>query len=92
VAGSARAGRHRGDRCYRASRHPYLLAPSLTRILRDLEARRLIRRRRDPSDRRAALIALSGAGRRTLAVVDKESEATDALIEARLGRSRSMRG
>ncbi len=66
----------------------YLLAPSLTRILRDLESRRLIRRRADPKDRRATLVALSAAGRRTLAVVGRNSEAAYAVIEARLGKER----
>ncbi len=66
----------------------FLLAPSLTRILRDLEARHLIRRRADPRDRRAAVIALSAAGRRVLAEVGAESEAIYAELESRLGKLR----
>ncbi len=66
----------------------FLLAPSLTRILHDMESRRLILRRPDPGDRRASLIALSERGRRTLREVGAESEAIYAAIEARLGKAR----
>jgi homoprotocatechuate degradation regulator HpaR len=66
----------------------FLLAPSLTRILRDLEARQLIRRRADPQDGRASVIALSAAGRRTLNEGGPESEAIYAQLEARIGKNR----
>ena len=65
-----------------------LLAPSLTRILRDLEARRLIARRTDPSDGRAMLISLTAKGAALLAEVGGDSERIYAMIEERLGRAR----
>jgi homoprotocatechuate degradation regulator HpaR len=40
----------------------FLLAPSLTRILKDLEARDLINRRTDLADQRTSLLSLSHAG------------------------------
>ena len=66
----------------------FLLAPSLSRILRDLEERNLIRRRSDPRDGRAALISLTGAGRQMLAEVGAQSEAVYRAIEKRLGSAR----
>ena len=70
------------------ARLTYLLAPSLTRILRDLEARKLIRRRADPDDLRASLISLTTRGRTTLEEVGARSERIYRAIEARLGASR----
>jgi homoprotocatechuate degradation regulator HpaR len=66
----------------------FLLAPSLTRILRDLEARRIVARRTDPKDGRAALISLTSKGAALLAEVGVESERIYARIEERLGRTR----
>ena len=63
----------------------FLLAPSLTRILRDLEARGLVRRRADPDDGRSALLSLSQQGEQILAEVGVESERIYAGIEKRLG-------
>ncbi len=65
-----------------------LLAPSLTRILRDLEARKLIRRRANPRDGRAAIIWLSRTGADMLRIVGAESERTYGEIESRLGERR----
>jgi len=70
------------------ARLTFLLAPSLTRILRDLEARKLIRRRANPSDRRAAEITLSARGLELMRAVGPESEAVYRGIEARLGEAR----
>ena len=70
------------------ARLTYLLAPSLTRILRDLEARKLIRRRADPDDLRASLISLTTRGRATLEEVGARSERIYQAIEARVGASR----
>ena len=63
----------------------FLLAPSLTRILRDLEARKLIRRRSNPRDLRAALISLSGKGLDLIQTVGAESERVYHEIEAHIG-------
>src|SRR5277367_3721777 len=59
----------------------FLLAPSLTRILRDLEARALVRRRADPKDGRSALLSLSPEGEQVLKDVGVESERIYAGIE-----------
>ena len=69
----------------------FLLAPSLTRILRDLEARRLIRRRADPDDGRVALIGLTAQGLALLAEMGAHSERIYKAIETRLGRERLER-
>ncbi len=69
----------------------FLLAPSLTRILRDLEARKLIRRRVDPQDRRASEITLSRSGLELMREVGKESERIYRGIENRLGPARLAR-
>lgn len=66
----------------------FLLAPSLTRILRDLEARNLIARRINPDDGRAALISLTPQGSALIAEIGVDSERIYALIEGRLGRDR----
>ena len=66
----------------------FLLAPSLTRILRDLEARKLIRRRANPGDRRATRISLSPKGLDLLRTVGAESERTYREIENEIGAQR----
>ncbi len=66
----------------------FLLAPSLTRILRDLEARGLVMRRAGPRDARVALISLSPQGALLLRDLGAHSERIYAAIEARLGRER----
>jgi homoprotocatechuate degradation regulator HpaR len=66
----------------------FLLAPSLTRILRDLEARGLISRRPGPRDARVALIALTPDGSSMLSEMGQHSERIYRAIEARLGRER----
>lgn len=65
-----------------------LLAPSLTRILRDLEERRLIHRRADPADHRASLISLSPAGRALLYEAASRSEPIYRAMVDRLGEER----
>ena len=45
------------------ARDTFLLAPSLSRILPDLERRRMLTRRTDAADLRKSLIALSAEGR-----------------------------
>ena len=51
-----------------------LLAPSLSRILRDLEARKLVVRRRAPDDHRRALISISASGLTLIDAVAPYSE------------------
>jgi homoprotocatechuate degradation regulator HpaR len=61
----------------------FILTPSLSRILRSLEKRRLIERRTVPADQRRAQIRITAAGRRLVAAVAPESEARyDAITRA----------
>lgn len=73
------------------ARLTFLLAPSLTRILRDLEARKLIRRRANPSDRRASEITLSPRGLELIRAVGADSERIYHSIGAKLGEARLNR-
>jgi homoprotocatechuate degradation regulator HpaR len=66
----------------------FLLAPSLTRILRELERRKIVRRRADPSDLRAALISLTARGRSIVDTVGVHSERVYRALETRLGATR----
>jgi homoprotocatechuate degradation regulator HpaR len=65
-----------------------LLAPSLTRILRDLEERQLIRRRSDPDDLRTSLISLTPQGRAVLDEAGLRSERIYRALVVRLGEAR----
>lgn len=65
-----------------------LLAPSLTRILRDLEERQLILRRADPDDLRASLISLSPQGRALLDEAAQRAEPIYRTLVDRLGEER----
>lgn len=62
-----------------------LLAPSLSRILRDLEARKLIVRRRAPGDQRRALISISPSGLTLIDSVAPYSEAIYAEVTETFG-------
>lgn len=64
-----------------------ILAPSLTRILRNLEGRGLVSRRRG-ADGRVAVIAISASGRRLIDKVAPHSEALYADIAAAVGPDR----
>lgn len=66
----------------------FLLAPSLSRILADLEARGLVQRSTDAADQRRSLLALTDVGRRLITEVVPESEAIYAEIEKRFGAER----
>lgn len=70
------------------ARSTFLLGPSLSRILKDLEARALIRRRTDETDQRRALIAIAPAGRALMEIVAPQSEAIYAQITGRFGADR----
>jgi homoprotocatechuate degradation regulator HpaR len=65
-----------------------LLAPSVSRILPDLEARGLIARRQVESDLRRSLVALTPAGLRLLAAHAPQSERIYRAIEERFGTER----
>ena len=66
----------------------FLLAPSLSRILANLEERGLIVRAVDPDDQRRALIALSDHGVHQVRTIAPESEQRYAAIEAAFGTDR----
>ena len=70
------------------ARATYLLAPSLSRILPDMEKRGLIVRRSDASDRRKGLVALSSRGRALIETVSPESEEVYARITRRFGSAK----
>ena len=69
----------------------FLLASSLSRILRDMEERNFIQRRTDPKDGRAALISLTATGWAMLNEVGVQSEVVYRAIELRLGSARLNR-
>ena len=64
----------------------FLLAPSLSRILKDLEARDLVRRAPVATDQRRAEISLTAAGYDLVAAVAPQSEAVYNQIEAAFGK------
>jgi DNA-binding MarR family transcriptional regulator len=63
----------------------FLLGPSLSRILRDLEARHLIERRIAKADQRRAVVSISAKGLKLIEVVAPSSEAIYAAITKRYG-------
>jgi homoprotocatechuate degradation regulator HpaR len=63
----------------------FLLGPSLSRILRDLEARQLIERRTVKADLRRGLVSISAKGLRLMQAVAPSSEAIYAAITKRYG-------
>jgi homoprotocatechuate degradation regulator HpaR len=67
------------------ARVAFLLGPSLSRILRDLEARRLIERRVVKADQRRGLVSISAKGVRLIETVAPTSEAIYAAITRRYG-------
>src|ERR1700726_1770765 len=66
----------------------FLLGPSLSRILRDLEARHLIERRVAKADQRRGLVSISTKGVRLIETVAPSSEAIYAAIPRRYGARR----
>jgi homoprotocatechuate degradation regulator HpaR len=64
----------------------YLLAPSLSRILRDMEARKLIVRRQAPDDLRRSLISISPDGLKLIDAVAPYSEGIYGEITETFGR------
>lgn len=69
----------------RLARATFLLQPSLSRILRDLDARKLIIRRLDKSDMRIGLVKIGPQGVALIETVSPQSEAIYAEITARFG-------
>ena len=67
------------------ARVAFLLGPSLSRILHDLEARHLIERRVVKADQRRGLVAISAKGVRLIGTVAPSSEAIYAAISRRYG-------
>lgn len=67
------------------ARVAYLLGPSLSRILRDLEERRLIERRTLKEDLRRSVVSITPKGLRLIEAVAPSSEAIYAEITRRYG-------
>jgi homoprotocatechuate degradation regulator HpaR len=67
------------------ARVAFLLGPSLSRILRDLEARHLIERKVAKADLRRAVVSISARGLRLIEAVAPSSEAIYAEMTARYG-------
>src|ERR1700726_1460739 len=67
------------------ARVAFLLGPSLSRILRDLEARRLIERRTTKADLRRGVVSISEKGLKLMELVAPSSEAIYAAITKRYG-------
>src|SRR3977135_4330002 len=67
------------------ARVAFLLGPSLSRILRDLEARHLIERRTAEADLRRGVVSISPKGLKLIEAVAPNSEAIYAEITRRFG-------
>ena len=67
------------------ARTAFLLGPSLSRILRDLEARQLIERRLASADQRRSVLSISARGLKLMEEVAPSSEAIYAAITRRYG-------
>jgi homoprotocatechuate degradation regulator HpaR len=67
------------------ARVAFLLGPSLSRILRDLEARHLIERRVAKADLRRAVVSISAKGLKLIEAVAPSSEAIYAAVTKRYG-------
>jgi homoprotocatechuate degradation regulator HpaR len=70
------------------ARMAFLLGPSLSRILRDLETRGLIERRTAEADQRRSMVSISPKGVKLMASVAPTSEAIYAAITKRYGARR----
>ena len=70
------------------ARMAFLLGPSLSRILRDLEARQLIERKTAQADQRRAVVSISAKGLKLIEAVAPTSEAIYAEITRRFGARR----
>jgi homoprotocatechuate degradation regulator HpaR len=70
------------------ARMAFLLGPSLSRILRDLEARQLVERKTAEVDQRRAMVSISAKGLKLIEAVAPTSEAIYAEISRRFGARR----
>ncbi|MCP4620109.1 MAG: homoprotocatechuate degradation operon regulator HpaR [Bradyrhizobium sp.] len=70
------------------ARMAFLLGPSLSRILRDLEARQLVERKTAEVDQRRAVVSISVKGLKLIEAVAPTSEAIYAEITRRFGARR----
>ncbi len=70
------------------ARMAFLLGPSLSRILRDLEARQLVERKTAAVDQRRAVVSISPKGLKLIEAVAPASEAIYAEITRRFGARR----
>ena len=70
------------------ARMAFLLGPSLSRILRDLEARQLVERKTAAVDQRRAVVSISARGLKLIEAVAPTSEAIYAEITRRFGARR----
>jgi homoprotocatechuate degradation regulator HpaR len=70
------------------ARVAFLLGPSLSRILRDLEERKLIERRPRKDDLRRNILSITAKGKRLIEAVAPTSEAIYAEFTRRYGASR----
>src|SRR5262245_59672212 len=70
------------------ARTAFLLGPSLSRILRDLEARQLVERKTAEADQRRAMVSISAKGLKLIEAVAPTSEAIYAEITRRFGPRR----
>jgi homoprotocatechuate degradation regulator HpaR len=70
------------------ARMAFLLGPSLSRILRDLEARQLVERKTAEVDQRRAVVSISAKGLKLIEAVAPTSEAIYAEITRRFGARR----
>ena len=67
------------------ARRSFLLAPSLTRILKFLERKEIVRRSTDSNDQRRTVLALTRKGKRIYSEVGPDSEALYMEIEKDFG-------
>ena len=70
------------------ARLAFLLGPSLSRILRDLEARQLVERKTAEADQRRAVVSISAKGIKLIELVAPTSEAIYQEITRRYGVDR----
>jgi homoprotocatechuate degradation regulator HpaR len=68
-----------------------LHSPSVTRILKELEARKLVVRETDPEDRRRSLVALTPSGRELAKTISRDVKRLTAEFSVRFGIDRMDR-
>ncbi len=67
------------------ARRSFLLAPSLTRILQFLEAKKIVKRSPDQNDQRRSVFVLTAKGQKLYGLVGPDSEDLYAEIEKQFG-------